>query len=520
MKIIFSRAILGGISALLFCIHARATEIYSVVLNDCAVHTGLIFDADVESVGLMNLQGTSLKIPRDQIKTLTIFNTVGNPFERIDMQGDARNRLREVSIDSQDQPYLTGWPVRFVEELVVFFDVTGKTYVLNFDRMTRVRKTVKDWPAHLLIQGNPISLEMSESLGSCPPRSPGPGALVRPTRIISDKIQLSEFITSFVTGFENMDSFEERTFLYALPYLYDRSTLMGFLSSGASFEQPKLGGFYFQWARGRPYRFQSAYKSGIFQMRNAPSAENFLGLETELKSHLFHASFTGNLSALAAGSSYYTHSLSFLERQASATERSHFAPGFNYIALMGVDYGQWSGSFGTYFPIFAFIADNSFREILSPRVQSIFRLMFTVPKFQARLLYSKGEVGKESGVNDRDISIDATTSVIGFVERFALSYDYVNADVRYKVTDELSASAQVIVVKGNYREVSPLLQTNSFDFDHTTWVASVRQQFGDYVSLTGTVRLYQQTQKFSFGGQIHDEPLSKTVFGGAFEFVF
>lgn len=499
---------------------AYATEIYAIVLENCEIHTGLIIDADPESIEMMNLQGASISLPRQTMKSLTIFNTVENPIQSLGMKGTARDRLREISIDSQSLPYLTGWPVRFVEELVIFYDVTGKTYVLNFDRMTRVRKSAKVFEARLPIKGNPVNLVMSESLGSCAAGPQNAGTLVRPTRIISDKIQLSEFITSFATGFENMESFEERTYLYALPYLYPRNTLMGFLSAEPAYEQPKLGGFYFQWSRGRPYRFQSSYKVGSFPMRYAPSAEHFTGVSTELKSHLFHASFTGNLGALSAGSTFYTRTTNLIERSRGDLDRSHFAPGFNYIALMGIDYGPLSGSFGTYFPIFAFIADDNFREVLSPKVQSIFRAMFTIPKLQAMLLFSKGEVGSNTGVTDRDISIDGETSVIGVVDRYELSYEYLNADVRYDITEEFSAGAQAIMVRGNYREVSPTLVTNTFDFNHTTFVARLRHQFGNYVALSAHLKMFEQTQKFTFVGQMVDEPLKATVFGGTFEFIF
>lgn len=506
--------------ALSLAISAHATEIYSIVENSCVIQTGLILNSDQEALTMLNLKGESVRIQRGDIKSLTIFNTIENPIPKIQLSIDSLERLRVISIDSQDQPYLTGWPVRFVEELVIFYDITGKTYVLNFDRMTRVRRPSKEIGSLLKLTGSPANFEMSESLGSCPQLSRGPGPFIRPTRIISDKIQLSEFISSFVAGFESMDSFEERTYLYALPYLYERSTRMGFLSNDAYLEQPKLPEFYFQWSRGRSYRFQSSYKVGFFQMRYAPSVESFFGAATELKSHLFHASFNGNLMALSAGSSYYSKIRDLFSRAPSTTERAHFAPGFNYMALMGVDYGAWSGSFGTYFPTFAVIADNDFREVLSPKGQSIFRVMYTTPKVQVMALFSRGQLGKNDGITDRDIVADSQIGGIGLIDSFSLSYNYLNTDITYRFNSELSAGLQMIVVKGDYREVSPSGANNSFGFDHTTFAANVRHQFGDYVGLTGIVRSYSQKQTFSFETKAHSEPLTRTVFGGVFEFIF
>ncbi len=513
--------ILFFILILFSVVEAQATEIYAVVLNNCKTHTGLIIEADRDGIDLMDLQGRPQRLDRTEIKSLTIFNTIENPIGQIQLDGKNLDRLREISIDSQDQPYITGWPVRFVEDLVIFYDVNGKTFVLNFDRMTRVRKISKSIGETLNPKASSINLEMTESLGQCSTPSPGSGPLIRPTRIISDKIQLSEFVTGFVTGFENMESFEERTFLYALPYLYERTTRMGFLSSDSVYEQLKLTGFYFQWARGRPYRFQSSYKVGIFPMRYAPTSENIFGAVTDLKSHLFHASFAGNLSALPAGSSYYTRVKDLFVRDTSSpAERSHFAPGFNYMALMGLDYAQWSGSFGTYFPNFAMIADSNFREVLSPKVQPIFRVMFTVPKFQAMILFSRGELRKDSGVTDRDLSIDSTQSVIGVINSFNLKYDYINSDITYRFNDEFSGGVQFILVKGTYRETTFSSQNNRFEFDHTTLVANLRHQFGDYVSLTANVKSYAQKQNFNFAGQVREEPLSATILGGVFEFIF
>jgi hypothetical protein len=39
---------------------------------------------------------------------------------------------------------------------------------------------------------------------------------IRPTRIINDKINVSEFLTNYQEGFEKVESYQERTFFYAI----------------------------------------------------------------------------------------------------------------------------------------------------------------------------------------------------------------------------------------------------------------------------------------------------------------
>lgn len=523
MPLIAAKAIIIGTLLCLLSSVADAVEIYALLKENCRLHFGLIINAEGDRIDLVNLSGESETLSRQKVKSLVVYNLPENPFANLRLTGLAQEHLRDIYVDSGPTPYLTGWPVKFVEDLVIFFDINGNTFVLDFDRMTRIRRP-RNIAAQKSLRSVTPAFDLSDVVGNCPKLSQGPAGTIptRATRVINDQIQLSEFLSNFSDGYERMDSFEERTYLYAIPYLYEKNTRLAFHFLGQNFEQPKTtAGFHFQWSKGGPYRFQSFNQIGYFPMRYAPSTEPFFGGVTELKSHIFHAAFMGNLSALSAGTPYYTNVQTFFDRDTKDPgERSHFAPGFNYMALMGGDWLAWSFSVGTYFPSFAFIADNTFREVLASKIQPIGRIMYTRPNWQVMVLLSAGNYGKNSGVSDDDISIDTNNSVVGVIQSFALKYQFIRSDFTYKWTKDLSTSLQFVQVNGTYSETTTLNADNSFDFNHQTLVVGIRRQFGDYVALSAEAKNLIQKQHFFFSGLDHEEDMNKIVYGGTFEFIF
>lgn len=510
------RALLFG-GLVLWTTGASALELYSFIGKSCRVNTGVILEVGAEEVHVLGIDGKATTLSRADLKSIVIFNTIENPFREFTLDTFTREHLKTIYLDSEDTPYLTGWPVKFVEELVIFFDIKGNQFVIDLERVTRVRPA-EDLPPVLEVKGVRPAFDHSEVLSDCPDFKATTG-MIRPTRIISDQIQMREFLGNFSEGFDRLESYQERTYLYALPFLYERKTRLIFYSDVPRFEQPLPKTFLFQWARGRPYHFQSFYQLGNFAPRYAPSDEGYFALRSELKSHVFHAAFMGNLSAMAAGSEYFIISSEVLDRKPSDDERAHFAPGFNYMAIMGADYLQWSFGVGTYFPTFGFIADNSKREVLAAKVQPVFRLMHTRERWNAMVLFSQGSYGK-SDPNDLDLTMDLRASVVGVIKSFALKYEFIRADFSFKATQRMTLFSDLIWIRGDYRETTALSALNTFDFDHRTLAGGLRYEFGEYVAMSVKFSQIDQKQDFLFDNAKRSEPRSKMQMGGVFEFIF
>ena len=144
-------------------------------------------------------------------------------------------------------------------------------------------------------------LSIPDGLVTCP--TDGIRGSLRPTRVIGDRIKVGEHLAKLAELFREVDGFEERTRVYARPFLFDRTMRLGlsyFRRGGNALP------LYFRWASGRPYRFQSLTAIGRIQNPSLPSAAPSFSVRSDLKSHFFHAFFAGHLPSLAAGS----HSIS------------------------------------------------------------------------------------------------------------------------------------------------------------------------------------------------------------------
>lgn len=210
---------------------AWALEVYSLLDEKCQLREGLILGITPTQVEMLGLDGQYSTIERENLRHLAIYNTVDNPIGRIEDHPRLRQLLVEIYVRNSDEPSFIGWPVKFVENLVIFFDLRGKTHVFELFKIRKIRPFKGAHIPAKKLAHDPVKLSYVSWVSDCqlPGKGEARGNRVRPTRMLGDQIQISEFLTQFENGFEDVKSFQERTYVYARPFLYEKSTKLGFL---------------------------------------------------------------------------------------------------------------------------------------------------------------------------------------------------------------------------------------------------------------------------------------------------
>lgn len=500
---------------------AFATELYSFVSNNCAVVSGLIVNIEGQTIHLIDLKGEARDILLADQEVMLLHNTVENPIPRIQLKKEILNRLKDVYVDDDDSPAFTGWPVKFVEEMVVFYATTGRQHVVEQTRISKIRPAKIKQEA-ITPPSSSEKLSFGDVLNRCPSLRSAEGNVVRPTQIIADKIQINEFVSTLEHGFRSLDSYEERTYLYSRPIVFDKVFRLGYrfpLQGGLNYNAPpNPAPIYFQWGSGDPYRFQSFNQIGGAFVEVAPTLESYPFLRSEVKSHFFHGVFLGNIPAIPAGTFY-------LHKQADDiytgwNEQFRSALTLNYLAMLGVDFGRFSASFGSFYPVHMLVYKRQqFREIVASDVAPIFRFMFTHKKYRLRAL---GSIMSSDGRNDSSIK---TTEDVAFgfssvISEFNLKSRFIRLGGEYDFTDFLKLTADYLYFSGEYSEqFTRTNQHNSVDFVQNTSEVSISHSFGQYTNLRIFYQLHRVYEKYDFMGDKNSEDTSHALWGGQFEFL-
>jgi hypothetical protein len=496
---------------------AQAADLYNLITQDCESHPGLILNVSENKVQLLTQAGELEELSKSQVKAILIYKASQRPVHNVKMSERLRAMLKDVYLNDQAHSMITGWPIGFIENLVIFFDTDGKTHLIDLNQILKFRSS--DWSkkTDLLTNksvDNPVIGDLPIACNLSIENKKG----ILASQILVDLIKVEELFSSLENGFQQIQGFEERTYFYAKPYLFDRKARMGFINI-----EPVDQGFqnfplYFQSSSGEPYRFQNFWKMGGGFFPESPSVSNPFSYYTEAKSHLFHGVFLGNLGSLSAGSPYYSTLSDMLITKLN--EKVIISSSYNYMALMGIDFESWSFSFGTYYPIFLINVKKEFREVLASNVSPIFRLRYMNQKTEASLVYSKTDIQKNSGVNDYDILFNSDTSVINQIDSFSMQAQLIKANFSFQFGKTLKLSESLISLDGHYSEVFSGVN-QSVSFQHLTSQTEAALSFGEYI----TVRAYM----LSFFAQRNidlkdykdsNQNYDKIAYGSALEFVF
>lgn len=519
-----SVAKLGAAIVLLSC-WARTTlagEIFSLVRPDCSVQSGIVINVEDNHIRLLTLDGNFADIEATQVDAIGIYNFVQNPIAEIRLTPELVKDLKLIYLEGSDKPSLIAWPTKFIESLVVFYDINGRSHVYELDALERLRpaklENISQDPVKNYERFTPDVRELSA-------RCPVPSARedgVRPTRIISDAIKVHQFIKDFQRGYDTLRGYQERTYLYAKPLLYEQKSRLGFTYFPNPAERNPSLPLYFQWASGRPYRFQSFTMLGGIIDEFSPSTEPAPMVRSDVKAHLFHAHFAGNLAALPAGNSYYLNGTNgFANRNYQGTDMgdAEFQANINYMALMGADWGAYSLSAGYFYPVFGIRVKNEAREILANRTSYAVRFMRTTRSLRLRAIYSPIYFSSGSPSNT-DILSASQTNGDSLPQNYDFNAQFARVGADYTFSPTLKTGLDGIFLVGSYKETDPSGITGHFNFDNAAASLYVRQDFSDYVAFTVILNWHIRHYDYSISGASAQADLNFIKYGGAFEFVF
>ena len=529
----------------------EAIEVHRFILKSCDVKTGLVVQADSENVGLLNTAGKFVSLSRSSIKTVLVYNSVNNPIQKIKMVNELQNRLLEIYVDNGSKPLFTGWAVRFMDDMVFFYDLLGKSYMLDIHKITKIENaTDATSPLVKMDVNKKVDFSFGRNYPECSIKSKKRNGHLQPMRIFSDQIKIEKWFLNYKRGFKRVKRLKERTNFYALPLLYDGSNRLGLNKFFHEVVEPQESQssvpVFFKWSEGNPYLYQHESWVGTNATELTPNAEPVFGFSSDMKAHLFHGSFIINLDSPVPGfASIFRSDDSRYKSEISKKETAVFTE-FNYMALSGVDYGKSSYSMGLFYPVFGIQTggeDGLFREVLASDGSPVVRYRYIEKAFKFRFLYSythydiTNPSSKELAaypssyldtpideVQNTDFSINDFTRK--YVNDFAFTNHYYRIGFDWNVSKEVRVGVDEIILRGHHQVTAIDLMpptspyySNRDDFKHYVTAFYIKRQFSDRVGLSFHLNNYIRRQASVFYNKHHTVNESKWSMYAVFEFI-
>lgn len=457
---------------------ASAVEIHSFMLPNCRIENGIVVNMGESFATLIDLSGQSKSIEIKSIRAVFVSSVLDNPLSSVHQTSDVTTALRRVTVGKET---FLAWPVRFVESLVIFYDTSGKTRVYDRETISKIRPVETGWTSALTASGavKPIrGMDLRDLSSECP--SIGEKGGLRPTRVMVDQIKVDQYLSDLQKGYQELEAYQERTYLYARPLLFDQKTRFSILMPGTFSERPEtfipIG---VQWTTGRPFHFQGFTRVGGQAAEFSPYIQPFSGIRSDLKAHIFHLSFVGDIRGLSGGSAVFTEQVNIDKNKIGGNGEGQI--GMNYMLLMGGDYGPLSLSAGFFYPTHFFRVGTGFREIKANQRSIAYRAMWTLSKMKFYGLFSNFDF-KSGAATDDDygryylISPLISYSLNGQLLRGGWSWDIDNL-TRLSVDGLMNRA----LYSGRSASAS-----ESFDLNRWAAAATIRRDFGDYIGLSVT----------------------------------
>ncbi|MBU2644656.1 hypothetical protein KKI24_08115 [bacterium] len=512
-----------------------ALELYSILHKQCEAQTGLIIHVDGTNVYQVNTQGQLAVIPREGIEHILVYNTIDNPFSRLNLPGGLSEYIREVQVSSDDEIVFTGWPIRFIDELIVFFDLEGKTHLVHTDAIQKFSRPILENPQVKNIdQFQRMSFGFGSNLPACVKTESSAGMVIQPTRMLSDQIKIQKFLSIYHDGFTKLKRLQKRTVFYARPYLFDKKTKIALVVIRDDFQEEFSAGLplYFQWPTGKTFGPQGFLVVGLKPIEHLPSVEPVFGLRFDGKYHFLTASFAGNPFAFSAGSHFMIKNRFFMETYFSKKSADDllFLPQFNQVAYTGLEWGPYSVSAGYYYPLFGIQGNGIFRELPSDSASPIVKLQYTGPDFKVNLVGSIITMGSEDPdaeninliyADEMSLASSRTgrsTLLETQIERFSFDSSFVRLNLDVDLTPEASLGISEVVILGDYAETISGVPYR-LRFDHFITSVNVQQEFGENVALKGYLNYYLRNYHSQLSQHKSNHEENRFSFSVAIEFI-
>ena len=114
---------------------AYSLEIYTLVGDNCETETGLIVGGDERRIYMLNVDGRLSSIGQDDVRLILVYNIHDNPIPMVDLNSELGSLLREVELSDVEKTNFIGWPIKFIDQVIIFFDIDGKTHLVDLEKI-------------------------------------------------------------------------------------------------------------------------------------------------------------------------------------------------------------------------------------------------------------------------------------------------------------------------------------------------------------------------------------------------
>jgi hypothetical protein len=492
---------------------ADATELHSLFDDSCRRTTGVLVHVDAEMVSMVDLDGRFVVRARDEIGGIAVHKTLENPLAQVALSPALRSYLRDVWVGDDAAPTFTGWTTAFFDDLFLYFDLEGQTHVLDPEEIRAIRPSTKSGAMASPRTHASVQLAFPSEVVPCG-TSTVPAGAVLPSRVIADRIKVGDYLGKLEQHYRDQIGFEERTRVYAEPFLFDLQSRLGLLYDPEWMIPFPL---YFRWSNGRPYRFQSLSVVGNASHEWLPFVAPSMSVRSDVKSHFFSATFIGHILSLPAGTNAFELIDPPLLGEDDPPEVEH---SYNYMLLLGADWWRLSASFGA-----SYLATRITTPLLQSRtlradgLSPTVRVRYQGPAIQLRALYFRTRAnGPVADVffDDDDQFPGHDEGLMG--QRYRWRFDTVRLGATWHPHPTLEVVADQLASRGAYRDDlrdGPI----ALRIWETTTSGELGVTFGRYVTVRGHARMHIKNYDVRQPAE-NEDTLFEARFGGALEFVF
>ena len=494
---------------------AFSLEIYTLVGDNCGTETGLIVGGDERRIYMLNVDGRLSSIGQDDVRLILVYNIHDNPIPMVDLNSELGSLLREVELSDVEKTNFIGWPIKFIDQVIIFFDIDGKTHLVDLEKIKNFSAPEQPFNKRKEISNaKPTQFGLGNSLSQCKKKDAEDGVkMVEPTRMLGDRIKVDKFFSEYERGFTALRRFQKKTVFYSKPFLYEKRSRVGIIYTREDYLReitPSLIPFRFQWSSGSPFASQGVYSVGAKEPDYVASVEPQFVLDAKVKTHFMSAAFIGNVFCFSAGNACVMDRRSLYANYFSklSSDSNEIYPLFNYLALTGLDYKEYSIAGGFYYPVFGIIGGHRFREITSSQASPILKFQRTTPESMIRLTYSQTTRKSTSPKDDQEIQLiysrelsDAaqitseSASLIDNLLDYFLTTHHYRIKLNFKILDGIDFGINEILFHGKYAETQGG-ERYLMEFRHVISSLVVKKQFSDYIALTGQLNHFLRTHDY------------------------
>ena len=494
---------------------AFSLEIYTLVGDNCETETGLIVGGNERRIYMLNVDGRLSSIGQDDVRLILVYNIHDNPIPMVDLNSELGSLLREVELSDVEKTNFIGWPIKFIDQVIMFFDIDGKTHLVDLEKIKNFSAPEQPFNKRKqIVNAKPTQFGLGTSLSQCKKKDAEDGVkMVEPTRMLGDRIKVDKFFSEYERGFTALRRFQKKTVFYSKPFLYEKRSRVGIIYTREDYLReitPSLIPFRFQWSSGSPFASQGVYSVGAKEPDYVASVEPQFVLDAKVKTHFMSAAFIGNVFCFSAGNpcvmdrrSLYANYFSKL-----SSDSNEIYPLFNYLALTGLDYKEYSIAGGFYYPVFGIIGGHRFREITSSQASPILKFQRTTPESMIRLTYSQTTRKSASPKDDQEIQLiysrelsdaaqitsESSLLIDNLLDYFLTTHHY-RIKLNFKILDGIDFGINEILFHGKYAETQGR-ERYLMEFRHVISSLVVKKQFSDYIALTGQLNHFLRTHDY------------------------